>query len=152
MYQDSQPEPKLTETGQTQFAYRLAVMGLFINATLTLIESLLFSEQRSPYEIIGLLLVAYFGYRLWKFDARARRWVLILVIGGGIAFSCLYYVTYDQLTFLITTFIQFFYSLSIALLLTGKSYRWRIILAVELFILFVIGPTGAIYLLYWFQL
>ena len=108
--------------------------------------TLLFAKQFSVYDVIGLSLAAIFGYRLWKLEARARSWVLILAIGGGIAFTCLNYVTLDRVTFLVNAFVQFFYSLSIVLLLTGKSYRWRIVLAVELFIFFKMGPVGALYL------
>ena len=135
----------ITSTGQSTLAYRLAAILFLVNIFLTLGSSLLFSTTRS---IIPVVIDLIISIGLLKLNYIARGFALIRVAGGAIIWPFIYFSNYGFSLFsLIITIIQLGFTGAIFLLLTGKSQKLRIIIAIGIYIVFTFLPLVLVLLI-----
>ncbi len=128
----------ITSTGQSTLAYRLAAILFLVNIFLMLVSSLGFSTTT---RIIPMVIDLIISIGLLKLNYIARGFALIRVAGGAIIWPIIYFSQYGFSIFsLIITIFQLGFTGAIFLLLTGKSQKLRIIIAIGIYIGFTFLP------------
>jgi hypothetical protein len=114
-----------TPSGQSRIAYRLAAMILITNVLLSFITTGL-SGRISSSALIRDLLDLYWAFGLISLRKWARNWVLFRAVFAALILPLLLFNQLDILTALFSSLANWGVSLSLILLLTGKSKNWRI--------------------------
>lgn len=147
----------ITSTGQSTLAYRLAAILFLINIIsniyifLTLRSDILLTTPTFLFftlSIIPVVIDLIISIGLLKLNYIARGFALIRVAGGAIIWPIIYFSNYGfSLILLIITIFQLGFTGAIFLLLTGKSQKLRIIIAIGIYIVFTFLPLVLIFLM-----
>jgi hypothetical protein len=140
---EPQPPPSgETPTGQTRLAYRLAAILLFVGASLNIIDALSSGGAAIAQYLTPIGIDVGLGIYLLRFSGRARLWVLVRAVLGGIVWPILAFLGNDPFTAVVMSAMQLGYSSALVLLLTGQSKTWRIALALGLFVVLTLGTLS----------
>jgi hypothetical protein len=136
-----------TLTGQSALAYRLAAVVLFLNALLSVGNLLLAWLLNLPTElafstIIPVVIDLGLAIGLLQLRKGARTWVLIRAGFGAVVWPIFMFINNDPISAVIMTLMQWGFCGPLILLLTGQSKTWRLVLAMAIFALVVLGLCG----------
>jgi hypothetical protein len=138
------PPAAETLTGQSALAYRLAAVVLFLNALISVGNLLLAWLLDLPTElaystIIPVLIDLGLAIGLLQLRKGARTWVLIRAGFGAVVWPIFIFISNDPISAVIMTLMQWGFCGPLILLLTGQSKTWRLVLAMAIFALVVLG-------------
>jgi hypothetical protein len=128
-----------TITGQSRAAYYLAAIVLLAGSVLNLI-SLSIGDWSS---LLAILVDAMLAVGLLRLVPGARHLTVFRALIGAILWPAVLFTTTSFTTAIIASLSQWGYSGALLLLLTGRSGRWRLIVALGFFLLFTLGIFSA---------
>lgn len=131
-----------TITGQSRAAYYLAGVVLLAGSIILLIDVLVGGE----FPGIAILIDLFLAIGLFRLKPGARNFTIFRATIGAILWPIIAFASNDFVTALITSLVQWGYSSSLLLLLTGQSKVWRLGLAVGIFAVFTLGIWGLLLL------
>lgn len=141
-----------TGTGQSQLAYRLAALVLFLGTLVSIVDALAawalgLSLDVGICRVAPILIDLGLAIGLLQLRAGARTWVLVRAVLGAIVWPIFLFTSNDAITAIILTVIQWGFCGALILLLTGQSKTWRLVLAMGSFVIFTLGVCGTMLLL-----
>jgi len=132
-----------TSSGQSPLAYRLAAAVLFFGVVINIVDMIVGGSA----ETVATLIIDFgLAVGLIRLKAGARNFTLFRAVLGAILWPILMFVGNDVFTAIIMSLMQWGYCGALILLLTGRSKTWRLVLAIAIFVVFVLSISGLVLL------